>query len=60
MVKVGDFIKIVVMAGEPQYSGRTGVVMIIDDKGQLHGSWGSLAVQPENDEIEILEKEAAE
>lgn len=55
MVKVGDFIKIVVMAGEPQYSGRTGVVRTIDDRGQLHGSWGSLAVQPENDEFEILE-----
>lgn len=40
MVKVGDFIKIVVMAGEPQYSGRTGVVRTIDDRGQLHGSWG--------------------
>lgn len=59
MVKVGDVIKIVVMAGEPQYSGRTGVVRTIDDRGQLHGSWGSLAVQPENDEFEILENTEA-
>lgn len=47
------------MAGEPQYSGRTGIVRTIDDKGQLHGSWGGLAVQPENDEFEILENTEA-
>ena len=30
MVKVGDKIKIIHMDGEPHYSGRTGVVEVID------------------------------
>lgn len=59
MVKVGDVIRIVMMSGEPQYNGRTGVVRVIDDIGQLHGTWGGLAVQPENDEFEILKNEEA-
>ena len=54
MAKVGDRIKIIQMKGEPQYSGKIGTIEHIDDKGQLHGSWGGLAVQPENDLIEIL------
>lgn len=52
--KVGDTIRIVEMKGEPKYSGRVGVVDLVDGKGQLHGSWGGLAVQPENDTYEIL------
>lgn len=52
--KVGDTIRIIEMKGEPQYSGKMGVVDIVDDFGQLHGSWGGLAVQPENDNYEIL------
>lgn len=36
------------------YPGRTGTVDYIDDKGQLHGTWGGLAVIPETDTIEIL------
>lgn len=52
--KVGDTIRIIKMKGEPQYSGKMGVVDFVDDIGQLHGSWGGLAVQPENDNYEIL------
>jgi hypothetical protein len=52
--KVGDTIRIVEMKGEPSYSGRIGVVEFLDDIGQIHGSWGGLAVQPENDTYEIL------
>lgn len=52
--KVGDTIRIIEMKGEPSYSGRVGVVEFIDDIGQIHGSWGGLAVQPENDKYEIL------
>lgn len=54
MVKVGDFIKIIEMLGEPHYTGKTGVVEHIDSLGQLHGSWGGLAVQPENDRFEVI------
>lgn len=52
--KVGDTIRIIEMEGEPEYSGRVGVVDLVDGIGQLHGSWGGLAVQPENDTYEIL------
>ena len=36
------------------YTGRKGVIEYIDDKGQLHGTWGGLAVIPEIDHIEII------
>jgi len=48
-IKVGDEIQIHEMKGEPAYTGRIGVVESIDDMGQLHGSWGSLALVPEED-----------
>lgn len=53
--KVGDRIRIIRMAGEPQYSGREGLITNIDDAGQLHGTWGGCAVISEEDDIEILE-----
>ena len=43
-VRVGDTIKIIKMEGEPQYTGREGVVTHIDDAGQIHGTWGGCAV----------------
>lgn len=52
---VGKTVKIINMKGEPQYSGKTGVVKSVDDIGQLHGSWGGCAIQPENDTFEIIE-----
>ena len=54
-VKVGDTIKIIHMKDEPGYDGTIGVVDIIDDAGQLHGTWGGLAVIPELDEFEVIE-----
>lgn len=54
MPKIGDKIKIINMKGEPNYSGRTGVVEHIDDAGQLHGTWGGLAVIPNEDDFEII------
>lgn len=54
MVKVGDTIRIEYMDGEPQYSGREGVVKSIDDIGQLHGTWGGLAVVPGTDNFVII------
>lgn len=48
-VEVGDFIHIYWMRGEPQYTDREGVVKSIDDFGQIHGSWGGLALRFEDD-----------
>ena len=53
---VGDTIKILHMEGEPRYTGRVGEIQYIDDIGQLHGTWGGLAVQPENDELQIVKE----
>lgn len=53
-VNVGDTIRIIEMQGEPQYTGREGVVRSIDDAGQLWGSWGGLAVIPGEDRFELI------
>lgn len=54
---IGKTIKIIrmddVYAGD-RYNGRTGVIEHIDSIGQLHGTWGGLAVIPGEDEFEIL------
>ena len=61
MVKVGDRIRIVKMddANGTDYqatalNGKEGVVELIDDSGQLHGTWGGLAVIPGLDRFEVL------
>jgi hypothetical protein len=54
--KKGTRIRITRMEGEPQYNGREGTVTRTDDRGQLHGTWGGLALIPETDEWEIIEK----
>ena len=45
--KKGDTIRIIEMVGEPRYSGKIGTVEHIDDIGQIHGTWGGCAIQPE-------------
>lgn len=55
-VKVGDKIVIIHMTGEPHYIGKTGVVTNIDSIGQLHGTWGGLAVIPGEDTFRIVEE----
>lgn len=35
--------------------GKIGTIEYIDDMGQLHGSWGSVALIPEIDDIQIYE-----
>ena len=57
MLKVGDKVRIIYMNGEPSYCGREGIVRSIDDMGQIHGSWGGLAIIPGEDEYEIIETE---
>lgn len=54
-LKIGDKIKIIEMKGEPHYTGKIGKVDHIDSRGQVFGSWGGLALQPEHDKFEILE-----
>ena len=54
MIKIGDKIKIIKMKDEVGYDGKEGYVENIDDMGQLHGSWGGLAVIPNVDEIEVF------
>lgn len=51
---LGKTVRIIYMEGEPQYSGREGVVLRIDDTGQLHGSWGGCAIIPDVDSFEIV------
>lgn len=54
-VQVGDRIKINHLEGEmDHYDGREGVVEYIDDAGQLHGSWGGLAVIPSIDDFSVI------
>lgn len=56
MPEVGDTIRITYMKDEPQYTGKEGVVRIIDDFGQIFGSWGGLAVIPDMDKFEIIKR----
>lgn len=53
---IGKKIRIIRMTDEEHYNGRIGVVRSVDSMGQLHGSWGGLAIQPENDVFEIIEE----
>lgn len=48
-VKVGDIIHIYIMFGESEYNGTEGVVTHIDDMNQIHGTWGGLALQFDDD-----------
>lgn len=54
MAKIGDIIEIINMDGEPQYTGKTGVVTRIDDAGQIHGTWGGCAIVPECDVYKVI------
>ena len=60
-VEIGDTILIIRMNDDGgkdlqarMYNGRSGVVEHIDSIGQLHGTWGGLAVIPGVDNYEIL------
>lgn len=54
MYKAGMRIRIIDMAGEPQYSGKEGEILRIDSIGQLHGTWGGCAVIPGEDSFVVL------
>lgn len=37
------------------YDGKEGVVEKIDDMGQLHGTWGGIAIIPDIDDYDIID-----
>jgi len=39
------------------YEGRFGEIQRIDDVGQLHGTWGGLALIPDVDDFRVLTEE---
>lgn len=55
-VRVGTSIRITKLEDpfDDSYPGREGEIKYIDDAGQLHGTWGFLAVVPESDEFIVL------
>ena len=53
-ITVGTKVEIIEMKGEPNYTGKTGTVTHIDDAGQLHGTWGGLAIIPEVDIFKVI------
>ena len=59
-VKVGDTIKILCVDDcgydtvVDSYIGREGVVQFIDSIGQLHGTWGGLAIIPGTDNFKVI------
>ena len=59
-VHIGDTIRITSMKDPyiPQgsYDGRVGVVKSIDSIGQIHGTWGGLAVIPTEDRFMVIKK----
>ena len=56
MIEVGDKIIINYMEGEPNYWGREGIITRIDSMGHLHGTWGGLAVIPNEDDYTLIKK----
>ena len=56
MIEVGDKIIINYMEGEPNYWGREGIVTRIDSMVHLHGTWGGLAVIPNEDDSTLIKK----
>lgn len=55
-VATGDKIKIIHMAGEPQYSNKEGVVTNIDSMDRIRGTWGEYALIPGIDQFVVIEK----
>lgn len=51
---LGKEIEILDMEGEPQYTGKKGVIQHIDDIGQMHGTWGGCAINMSLDKWKII------
>lgn len=61
MVKVGERIRIICMEGEPQYTGKEGIVESInrDPWGDtaIRGTWGGCSLYEGKDAYEVLPNE---
>ena len=55
-VKVGDMIQILDMRGEMSYTNKVGTITKIDDRRQIHGTWGGCAVLPGVDKYKLIRK----
>lgn len=53
--KIGDTLIIEEMKGEPRYKDATGEILLIDDIGQIHGTWGGCAIAPEVDKFRKID-----
>lgn len=52
---LGKRVKINHLRGENNtYDGKEGEVRFVDDMCQLHGTWGGLAIIPDEDDFEII------
>jgi hypothetical protein len=51
---VGKEIRIISMEGEPHYTGKQGIIKSVDGIGQLHGTWGGLAINPSVDTFQVI------
>ena len=55
LYKAGQKVRIIHLEGEDnRYDGQEGVIEDIDAIGQLHGTWGGLAIIPEADEFIVI------
>ena len=52
-MQLGTRIKIISKKDKPEYNGKTGHVLSIDDNGNLSGTWGGFKVHPNVDLYEI-------
>ena len=56
--RIGCKIRIIHMDDElsgSRYDGREGYITSVDSRGQLHGTWGFLALIPGVDDYEYIE-----
>ena len=52
---IGKKVRIIHLSGEDnRYDGKEGIVERIDDMGDLHGTWGFLAIIPEEDAWRVI------
>ena len=51
---VGKKVRVNILDDWNPILNKTGVVEYVDDVGQLHGTWGGLAVIPNIDDIELV------
>ena len=53
-VAAGSKLKLAASVKSSDYTNREGVVIHIDDAGQIHGTWGGCAIIPKVDIYQIL------